>query len=57
MARKVIAEKMLKENGKVIQITKVHKGLGTFEGEECDLIEYLDEGQLRLIEAPLVELK
>ena len=55
MAKKVIAQKMLKESGKLINITKIYKGLGTFEGEECDLIEYVEEGVKHLIERPLVD--
>ena len=57
MAKKVIAQKMLKDSGKLINITKVHKGLGVYEGDVCDLIEYEENGTRRLIEAPLVELK
>lgn len=56
MAKKVIAQKMIKDSGKLIEITKVHKGMGTFEGEVCDLIEYIENGVKRLIESPLVDL-
>lgn len=44
----------IQATGKVITITKVFKGLGTFDGEICDLYQYKENGVKHLIEAPRI---
>ena len=51
------ATKTIKDSGEVIKILIFSIGLGTYEGEECDLIQYIGkDGTRRTIQALLVEL-
>ena len=47
-------QKSIFSTGEVIEVTKVYKGLGTHDGEVCDLIQYNKGGVKHLIEAPLL---
>ena len=46
----------IKATGKVIKIKHYIPDAGTFEGEQCDLIQYMDNGIRKVIESPKVEL-
>lgn len=49
-------QRMIKTTGQLVTITKIHKGLGTFDGEQCDLMEYKDENNVKcLIERPKLD--